>query len=64
MHILVLSTKTKICNLATINDVDVICHTIMHHMSCDDFAVHIFVLIAKTKICTHHKAYELCDSAA
>jgi hypothetical protein len=49
MHILVLATKTEICNLATINDADVICHTIMHRMSCDDFAVHIFVLIAKTK---------------
>ena len=32
LHILVLSTKTKICNLATIIDANVICHTIMHHV--------------------------------
>ena len=51
MHILVLATKTEICNLATINDADVICHTIMHRMSCDDFVVHISVLLLKQNIC-------------
>ena len=57
MHILVLATKTEICNLATINDADVICHTIMHRMSCDDFVVHISVLLLKQNICWHHKHF-------
>ena len=47
----VLAIKPKICNLAAIVGPDIIYHTITHHMSCDDFAVHISVLLLKQNIC-------------
>jgi hypothetical protein len=57
MHILVLSTKTKICNLDKCGMGTYFYHTIMHHNSCGDFTVHISVLITKTNICRHHKHF-------
>jgi hypothetical protein len=43
--------KRKICNLAKNYTMSDICHIIMHHARCDDFAVHISVLLLKQNIC-------------
>ena len=51
MHILVLSIKTEICNLAKKYTVGNSCCTIIHHKLYCVFIVHICVLIAKTNIC-------------
>ena len=51
--------KPKICNLAMHYAMSDICHIIMHHARCDDFAVHISVLLLKQNICWHHKTIEL-----
>ena len=63
-YLLFYQIKPKICNLAAIVGPDIIYHTITHHMSCDDFAVHISVLLLKQNICWHHKANEPHDYAA
>jgi hypothetical protein len=50
-YLLFYQINPKICNLAAIVGSDIIYHTITHHMSCDDFAVHISVLLLKQNIC-------------
>jgi hypothetical protein len=50
-YLLFYQIKPKTFNLAAIAGSDIIYHIIPHHMSCDDFAVHISVLLLKQNIC-------------
>ena len=40
-----------LCTLAKNYTMSDICHSIMHHARCDDFVVHISVLLLKQNIC-------------
>jgi hypothetical protein len=51
MHILVLATKTEICNLDKCDARKHFRHTIIHAIREYEICVHICVLIDKTNIC-------------
>jgi histidinol phosphatase-like enzyme len=51
MHILVLATKTEICNLDKCDARKHFRHTIIHAIREYEICVHISVLITKTNIC-------------
>jgi hypothetical protein len=50
-YILFYQINPKICNLATIVEIIVIYHTIMHAMCVCKVCVHIYVLLIKQNIC-------------